>query len=115
VTPQPGIFALGAPEHCYLELDRAHVARTTVERDGEDQQTFRRNVAYGGATGSGTAFVGFSAEQWQPTEMLGRMAGAPDRIRDEPTRYLVRVSGSYCTVPSVDALAGFASDPDTVG
>lgn len=21
MTPQPGIFAVGAPEHCYLELD----------------------------------------------------------------------------------------------
>jgi putative iron-dependent peroxidase len=95
-------------------LPSAHVARTTVEVDGEERQIFRRNVAYGGVTDHGTAFVGFARDQWRLTEMLRRMAGAPDGIRDELTRYLVPVSGSYYTVPSVDALAGFAPDPAAV-
>jgi porphyrinogen peroxidase len=90
----------------------AHVARTTVERDGEEQQIFRRNVAYGGVTDHGTAFVGFSADQWRLEEMLRRMAGVGDGIRDELTRYLTPLSGAYYTVPSVEALAGFAPDPD---
>jgi porphyrinogen peroxidase len=88
----------------------AHVARTTVERDGEEQQIFRRNVAYGGVTDHGTAFVGFSAEQWRLTEMLRRMAGAGDGVRDELTRYLVPQSGSYYTVPPVEDLARWAPD-----
>ena len=54
-------------------LPSAHVARTTVERDGEEQQIFRRNVAYGGVTDHGTAFVGFAQDRWR----LARDA-APD-------------------------------------
>jgi putative iron-dependent peroxidase len=90
----------------------AHVARTTVQRDGEEQQIFRRNVAYGGVTDHGTAFVGFSAEQERLAEMLRRMAGAGDGIRDELTRYVVPLSGSYYAVPAVEDLARWAPDPD---
>jgi porphyrinogen peroxidase len=86
----------------------AHVARTTVERDGEEQQIFRRNVAYGGVTDHGTAFVGFAADRWRMDQMLRRMAGATDGVRDDLTRYAVPLTGAYYTVPTVEALAGFA-------
>lgn len=56
----------------------SHVARTTVERDGVEQPIFRRNVAYGGVTDHGTAFVGFARDQWRLAEMLRRMAGIGD-------------------------------------
>jgi putative iron-dependent peroxidase len=86
----------------------AHVARTTIEKDGVEYKIFRRNVAYGGVTDHGTAFVGFAQDRWRMHEMLRRMAGASDRIRDGLTHWLVPLSGAYYTVPSVESLARFA-------
>ncbi len=86
----------------------AHVARTKVERDGEEQEIFRRNVAYGGVTDHGTAFVGFARDQWRLAEMLRRMAGTGDGIRCELTKYLTPLTGAYYTVPTVEALGPFA-------
>jgi len=89
-------------------LPSAHVARTTVEVDGGEKQIFRRNVAYGGVTDHGTAFVGFAQDRWRLHEMLRRMAGATDNIRDGLTGYLTPLTGAYYTCPSIDALARFA-------
>jgi porphyrinogen peroxidase len=89
-------------------LPSAHVARTTVEVDGEEKQIFRRNVAYGGVTDHGTAFVGFARDQWRLQEMLRRMAGAADGVRDGLTGFLTPLTGAYYTCPSIDALARFA-------
>jgi porphyrinogen peroxidase len=89
-------------------LPSAHVARTTVEVDGEEKQIFRRNVAYGGVTDHGTAFVGFARDQWRLQEMLRRMAGATDGVRDGLTGFLTPLTGAYYTCPSIDALARFA-------
>jgi putative iron-dependent peroxidase len=87
----------------------AHVARTSLEVDGEERQIFRRNVAYGGVTDHGTAFVGFAPDQWRLAEMLRRMAGATeDGVRDELTRYLTPLTGAYYTCPAVEALARYA-------
>jgi putative iron-dependent peroxidase len=60
----------------------AHIARANIEVDGEERKIFRRNVAYGGVTEHGTAFVGFAQDRWRMHEMLRRMAGATDGIRD---------------------------------
>jgi putative iron-dependent peroxidase len=86
----------------------SHVDRATIERDGVEQDVFGRNVAYGGVTDHGTAFVGFSAEQGRLTEMLERMAGIPDGVRDELTRYVTALTGGCYPVPAVEALARFA-------
>ena len=107
-------LAMGRTKPDSVELDEqhmppsSHVARTTIERDGVEQDVFRRNVAYGGVTDHGTAFVGFSAEQGRLTEMLERMAGIPDGVRDELTRYVTALTGGYYSVPAVEALARFA-------
>jgi putative iron-dependent peroxidase len=107
-------LAMGRTKPDSVELDEqhmppsAHVPRTTIERDGVERQIFRRNVAYGGVTDNGTAFVGFAGDQSVLAEMLRRMAGIPDGVRDELTRYVVPLTGAYYTVPSVEALARFA-------
>ena len=107
-------LAMGRTKADSVELDEqhmpasSHVSRNTLEKDGVEQHIFRRNVAYGSVTDHGTAFVGFAAEQWRLTEMLRRMAGIPDGIRDELTRYVVPFTGAYYTVPAVEALARFA-------
>jgi porphyrinogen peroxidase len=94
----------------------SHVSRTVLEVDGREQHIFRRNVAYGGVSDHGTAFVGFSCDQWRLEEMLRRMAGVGDGIRCALTRYVRPLTGGYYTVPSVEALARFApedpEDPD---
>ena len=90
----------------------AHVARTVVEVDGAELDIFRRNVAYGDPSEHGTVFVGFSFDQWRMAEMLRRMAGVGDGVRDSLTRYTTPLTGAYYVVPSVDALAGFAPDDD---
>ena len=92
------------------ELDEAvmpadsHVSRTTLERDGEELDIFRRNTAYGGVTDHGTLFVGFSKEQYRLAEMLRRMAGAGDGVRDALTRYTTPLTGAYYVCPAVDDL-----------
>jgi putative iron-dependent peroxidase len=96
-----------------IELDEetmpadSHVSRSSLEVDGEELPIFRRNVAFGDVSRHGTVFVGFSREQWRLEEMLRRMAGVGDGVRDALTRYTEPVSGGYYTVPSVDALARF--------
>ena len=83
----------------------AHVRRVAVAKDGVELRIFRRNVAYGGVTEHGTAFVGFAQDQWRMAEMLRRMAGAADRNRDALTFWMTPVTGAFYTVPSVEALA----------
>jgi putative iron-dependent peroxidase len=86
----------------------AHVARTSFEIDGEEQDIFRRNVGFGGVTEHGTVFVGFARDQWRLEEMLRRMVGLPDGIRCELTRYLTPFTGAYYVVPTVEALRRYA-------
>ena len=104
--------AMGRTKPDSIELDplpvESHVARTTLEVDGEEKDIFRRNVAYGGVGDHGTVFVGFSLEQWRLAEMLRRMAGVPDGVRCALTRYLSPLTGAYYVVPSVGALGRFA-------
>lgn len=90
----------------------SHVSRTTLEVEGTELDIFRRNVAYGGITDHGTVFVGFSQDQWRLDEMLRRMAGIGDGIRDALTRYVTPLTGAYYVVPSVDALARFGTADD---
>jgi putative iron-dependent peroxidase len=89
-------------------LPSAHIVRTSIEVDGEELKIFRRNVAYGGVTDHGTAFVGFARDQWRLAEMLRRMAGGIDGIRDGLTGFTTPLTGAYYTCPPVDALARFA-------
>jgi putative iron-dependent peroxidase len=111
-------LVIGRTKPDSIELDDevmppdSHVERTSLEVDGQELPIFRRNVAFGGVSHHGTAFIGFSGDQWRLEEMLRRMAGVGDGIRDALTRYTQPVSGAYYTVPSVDALARFAPPED---
>jgi putative iron-dependent peroxidase len=90
----------------------AHVSRTSLTVDGRNQEIFRRNVAYGGVDDFGTIFVGFSAEQHRLFEMVRRMAGAVDGIRDALTFHLTPRTGAYYVVPSVTMLSEFVDTDD---
>jgi putative iron-dependent peroxidase len=109
---KPDSIELGEdPDGRPMPID-SHVARTVLEVDGVELPIFRRNVAFGGVARHGTMFVGFSRDQWRLAEMLRRMAGVGDGIRDALTRYTRPVTGAYYTVPSVDALVKFALPKD---
>jgi putative iron-dependent peroxidase len=90
----------------------SHVARTTVEEDGEERKIFRRNTAYGNVSDHGTVFVGFSPDQDRLERMLRRMAGTDDGVRDALTRYTTPLTGAYYFVPALQALQGFAGETD---
>lgn len=90
----------------------SHVARTTVDENGEERKIFRRNTAYGNVGSHGTVFVGFGADQWRLDRMLRRMAGAEDGLRDALTRYTTPLTGAYYFVPSLQALQRFAPEDD---
>ena len=99
------------PDEATMPPD-SHVARTSVDSHGRDLEIFRRNTATGTLSAHGTAFVGFSAEQWRLAEMLRRMAGVTDGVRDGLTRYVTPLTGAYYTVPTLEALAAFAPAPE---
>ncbi|MFB9184837.1 Dyp-type peroxidase [Dactylosporangium sucinum] len=85
----------------------SHVSRTVVEEDGEELKIFRRNTAYGTVRDHGTMFVGFCASQHPLAEMLRRMAGVGDGVRDALTRYTTPLTGAYYVIPPVETLAAF--------
>lgn len=86
----------------------SHVARTDQEDFGE---IFRRNMPYGTVTDHGTMFVGFAATQAPLARMLESMVGIGGP-RDALTRFTTPLTGAYYFVPSVPALAAFASELD---
>ena len=86
----------------------SHVARTTLEENGEELKIFRRNTPYGTVSEHGTLFVGFAKEQYRLQRMLERMAGVGDGVRDALTRYSQPLTGAYYFVPSLSSLARFA-------
>ncbi|MDX6230799.1 MAG: porphyrinogen peroxidase, partial [Frankiales bacterium] len=115
VEAQERIIGRSKPDS--IELDESvmpptsHVTRTTIERDGVELSIFRRNTAYGGVTEHGTLFVGFSQEQFRLAEMLRRMAGVGDGVRDALTRFTTPLTGAYYVVPAAEELLGLLAEP----
>ena len=91
-----------------VKPDSSHVSRTVVEKDGEEQDVFRRNTSYGELENHGTTFVGFSFEQWRLEEMLRQMAGADGGPRDALTYFTDAETGSWYVCPSVAGLLTIA-------
>jgi putative iron-dependent peroxidase len=48
--------------------------------------------------------VGFSQEHYLVAEMLRRMAGGGDGVRDAPTRCTTPLTGAYYVIPAVEDL-----------
>ena len=89
--------------------ESSHVARTDQDRFG---RIFRRNIGYGTLTRHGTIFVGFSRDRERLDAMLDSMTGRIDGRRDRLTDFARAITGAYYFVPSSEALATFAADPD---
>lgn len=88
----------------------SHVARTTIEKNNQEQPIFRRNVSHGTPSNHGTLFIGFTNNQKIVHEMLQRMAGVLDGPRDALTFYSIPATGSYYFIPSSDSLMSFATE-----
>ncbi len=86
----------------------SHVARTTLTEGGRELPIFRRNVSYGTPSDHGTVFVGFSNDQNRLHEMLKKMTGIPDGIRDALTRFTTPLTGSYYFIPPINSLRRLA-------
>ena len=89
--------------------ETSHVARTDQDRFG---RIFRRNIGYGTLTQHGTIFVGFSRDRERLDAMLDSMIGRGDGPSDRLTEFARALTGAYYFVPSSEALATFAADPD---
>jgi porphyrinogen peroxidase len=88
----------------------AHIARVTIEEDGEELQLYRRSVPYGTIHEHGLFFVAFSADPSRFDKMLARMFGtASDQRRDRLTDFTQPVSAAYYFAPSLSALRGLAT------
>jgi porphyrinogen peroxidase len=109
VAEQELVIGRNKADSIELDEDRqpptSHVSRTVVEEDGAELKIYRRNTAYGTVRDHGTMFVGFCAAQHPLAEMLRRMAGVGDGIRDALTRYTMPLTGAYYVIPPVEALA----------
>jgi porphyrinogen peroxidase len=87
----------------------AHVARVTIEEDGEELELYRRSVPYGTVGEHGLFFVAFSADPTRFDKMLARMFGtAEDAQRDRLTDFTRPVNASYYFAPSLETLRAIA-------
>jgi putative iron-dependent peroxidase len=113
VSEQEKVIGRTKPDSVEFAADEmpndAHVKRNKVYVGGAEQDIFRRNVPYGTVVEHGTAFVGFSTDQYRIHQMIRQMAGCDDGIRDALTRYTTALTGAYYFVPALDTLRGFAS------
>jgi len=92
----------------------AHIARVTVEVDGEELPIYRRSVPYGNVRESGLYFVAFSADPARYDRMLSRMFGTSgDGVHDRLIEFSRPMSGAYYFAPSFSALNELAG-PDEV-
>ncbi|GAA1519681.1 hypothetical protein GCM10009827_038940 [Dactylosporangium maewongense] len=109
VADQELVIGRTKPDSVELDEDRqpptSHVSRTVItSADGEELKIYRRNTAWGTVSEHGTMFVGFCATQHPLAEMLRRMAGTDDGVRDALTRYTTPLTGAYYVIPPVEAL-----------
>ena len=84
----------------------AHIARVEVERDGVEQELYRRAAPYGTAGEHGLYFLAFACDQSRFDFLLSRMFGtAGDDVHDRLTDFTRPVTGSYWFAPDAGSLA----------
>jgi len=92
-----------------VELDPmpqcAHVERVVMsDDDGEEREIYRRSFPYGDTDELGLFFLAFNADLQTFQDMLERMYGVADGLRDKLTEVSHAVSGAYYIAPSVELL-----------
>jgi len=71
---------------------------------GEERQIYRRSFPYGNTDELGLFFLAFNAELQTFQDMLERMYGVTDGLRDRLTDVSHPVSGAYYIAPSQELL-----------
>ena len=92
-----------------VELDPvppgSHVERVVMEDDsGNEREIYRRSFPYGDTTVHGLYFLGFAADLSTFVDMLHRMYGVTDGVRDRLTDISTAVSGAFYLALSEPAL-----------
>ena len=87
----------------------AHIARVTIEENGEELELYRRSVPYGTVDEHGLFFVAFSVDPTRFDKMLARMFGTTgDAQHDRLTDFTRPVSGAHYFAPSLETLTAMA-------
>ena len=83
----------------------AHITRAELVVDGEEQEIYRRSVAYGTVEEAGLYFLAFSHDVTIFQRMLARMYGTSgDGIHDRLTEFTTPASGAFYFAPPLEAL-----------
>ena len=83
----------------------SHVQRVVIEDEaGEELEVFRRSTAFGGLRKHGLMFVAFSSDRARLQEMLERMAGVGDGVRDLLTTISTPTAAAWYIAPPVELL-----------
>ncbi len=83
----------------------AHVERVVMEdADGEEREIYRRSFPYGSTDELGLFFLAFNADIDTFQDMLDRMYGVTDGLRDRLTDVSHPVTAAYYVAPTVEVL-----------
>ncbi|UDY35400.1 Dyp-type peroxidase [Dermatobacter hominis] len=94
--------------------ERSHVERVvTTDADGDEREIYRRSFPYGTTDELGLQFLAFNRDLSTFQDMLERMFGAADGLRDRLTDVSRPVSGAYYIAPTVAVLDAIAGPPPT--
>lgn len=97
-----------------VELDPlpecAHVERVVMtDAEGEEREVYRRSFPYGTTDELGLFFLAFNRDLATFQDMLERMYGVTDGLRDKLLDVSRAVSGAYYIAPSVEVLDTIAT------
>lgn len=85
--------------------ERSHVERVVLEDDaGDEREIYRRSFPYGTTDELGLFFLAFNRDLATFQDMLERMLGASDGLRDRLTDSSRAVSSAYYLAPAVEVL-----------
>jgi putative iron-dependent peroxidase len=93
-----------------VELDdkppTSHVARVTIEENGEELKILRHSMPYGGLRERGLYFMAYARRRDIFDQMLARMVGlGEDGLSDGLLQFSTPVTGAYFFAPSLTTLA----------
>jgi len=85
--------------------EASHIERVVMkDADGDEREIYRRSFPYGDTTEHGLLFLAFGADLSTFVDMLDRMYGVADGVRDRLTDISRAVSGAFYVALSEEAL-----------
>ena len=94
--------------------ERSHVERVVLaDEAGDEREIYRRSFPYGTTDELGLLFLAFDRDLSTFQDMLERMFGAADGIRDRLTDVSHPVSGAYYVAPPVEVLDAIVAPAGT--